>query len=390
MKKKLLGLAAVAAVATVIAGGAQAAQRGVTDKEILIGTHTALSGPVAVWGVPSVEGMRQRFDAVNAAGGIHGRQIRLLVEDSEYQVPKAVQAGNKLINRDRVFTILGAIGTPMNNAVLPRQLAAGIPNLFPFSSARQMHEPFHKLKFVGGSSYYDQIRAAYKLFAETRGKTKPCTMYQDTDFGRETEFGVLDQAKVMGQTLVAETAHKPTDKDFTASITKLREAGCDVVYMGTIVSDTIIPYATARSMGWDVDFVGPISTYTSYTAGAKGGVTEGYMAMTGFQMAYGDDPDPLVQNWYNEYKEKFGKNPDFPAQLGYIYADMTVVALQNAGRDLTTDSMIAGFESMKGYRDIFGGPVQSFGPEKRQGSNESFLSQVQNGRWVKIGTNIAY
>ena len=390
MRNKLLGLAAVAATAAMIAGAAQAAERGVTDDEILIGTHTALSGPVAVWGVPSVEGMRQRFDAVNAEGGIHGRQIRLVVEDNEYQVPKAVQAGNKLINRDRVFTMLSALGTPMNNAVLPRQLAAGIPNLFPFSSARQMFEPFHKLKFAGGSTYYDQIRAAVKLFAETRGKTKPCTMYQDTDFGREIEFGVKDQTEVLGQSIVAETAHKPTDKDFTASVTKLREAGCDVVYMGTIVSDTIIPYVTARSMGWDVDFVGSIATYTSYTAGAKGGVTEGYMAMTGFQMAYGDNPDPLVSNWYNAYKEKFGKTPDFPAQLGYIFADMTVIALQNAGRDLTVDAMIAGFEQIKGYRDIFGGPVQSFGPKKRQGSNESFLSQVQSGRWVRIGENIGY
>ncbi|MDF1734355.1 MAG: ABC transporter substrate-binding protein [Minwuia sp.] len=390
MKKKLLGLAAVAAAATMIAGAAQAAERGVTKDEILIGTHTALSGPVAVWGVPSVEGMRQRFDAVNAEGGIYGRKIRLVVEDNEYQVPKAVQAGNKLINRDRVFTMLSSLGTPMNNAVLPRQLAAGIPNLFPFSSARQMFEPFHKLKFAGGSTYYDQIRAAVKLFAETRGKTKPCTMYQDTDFGREIEFGVKDQTEVLGQSIVAETAHKPTDKDFTASVTKLREAGCDVVYMGTIVSDTIIPYVTARSMGWDVDFVGSISTYTSYTAGAKGGVTEGYMAMTGFQMAYGDNPDPLVSNWYNAYKEKFGKTPDFPAQLGYIFADMTVIALQNAGKDLTVDAMINGFEQIKGYRDIFGGPVQSFGPKKRQGSNESFLSQVQGGRWVRIGENIGY
>ena len=253
-----------------------------------------------------------------------------------------------------------------------------------------MFEPFHKLKFAGGSTYYDQIRSAYKLFAEQHGKTKPCVMYQDTDFGREIELGAKDQAEVMGQSVVAETAHKPTDKDFTAAITKLREAGCDVVYMGTIVSDTIIPYATARKMGWDVDFVGSIATYNGYSAAAKGGVTEGFMAMTGFQMAYGDSEDPLVRNWYNGYKEKFGKNPDFPSQLGYIFADMTVIALENAGRDLTVDKLVEGFEQIKGYRDIFGGPVQSFGPDKRQGSNESFLSQVQNGRWVRIGQNIGY
>ena len=133
MKRTLLMFGA-AALAVTAAGAAQAQTRGVTDTEIVLGTHTALSGPVAVWGVPSVEGMKMRFDPVNAEGGVHGRQIRLIVEDNEYQVPKAVQAGNKLINRDQVFAFISALGTPMNNAVLPRQLAAGIPNLFPFSS----------------------------------------------------------------------------------------------------------------------------------------------------------------------------------------------------------------------------------------------------------------
>lgn len=390
MKRKLTIFAAAAAAAAFAATGASAETRGVTDTEVIFGTHTAMSGPVAVWGVPSVEGARMRFDEVNDAGGVHGRMLKLVVEDNEYQVPKAVQAANKLINRDKIFAMLIGLGTPMNNAVLPRQIAAGVPNLFPFSSARQMFEPFHKLKFAGGSTYYDQIRAGYKLFAETKGKTKPCVMYQDTDFGREIELGAKDQAEAMGHSIVAETAHKPTDKDFTAAITKLREAGCDIVYMGTIVSDTIIPYVTARKMGWDVDFVGSIATYNGFTAGAKGGVTEGYMAMTGFQMAYPDSPDERVRAWAKAYSDKYGKNPDFPAQLAYILADMTVIALENAGRDLTVDSLVGGFEQMTEYRDIFGGPVASFGPNKRQGSNESFLAQVQNGRWVRIGENIGY
>ncbi|WP_416896851.1 MAG: ABC transporter substrate-binding protein [Minwuia sp.] len=383
-------LTGAAAAALAMTAAANAETRGVTADEIVFGTHTALSGPVAVWGVPSVEGMKMRFDAVNDAGGINGRMIRLQVEDNEYQVPKAVQAGNKLINRDGIFAMLGALGTPMNNAVLPRQISAGIPNLFPFSSARQMYLPTHDLKFVAGSTYYDQIRAAYKLFAEIRGKTKPCVMHQDTDFGREIEEGAADQAAAMGQSIVAETAHKPTDKDFTAAVTKLRQAECDVVYMGTIVSDTIIPYVTARKMGWNVDFVGSVSTYTSYTAGAKGGVTEGYMSMTSFQIAYEDAEDPAVREWFKTYSDKYGKNPDFPAQIGYVYADLTVKALENAGTDLTLDSFIDGFNQIKEYHDLFGGPAISFAPDKRQGSDESFLSQVQNGRWVRIGENIGY
>ena len=156
------------------------------------------------------------------------------------------------------------------------------------------------------------------------------------------------------------------------------------------MSDTIIPYATARSMGWDVDFVGSVATYSSYTAGAKGGVTDGYMSMTSFQMAYPDDPSPLVKNWYNKFQETYGKGPDQAAQLGWIVADLTVQALQNAGRDLTTDSLVKGMEQVKGYRDIFGGPTISFGPDKRKGSADAFLSVVENGRWKRISGSMGY
>ena len=100
-----------------------------------------------------------RFDEANEKGGIHGRKIKLIVEDHGYQVPRAVQAANKLINNDKIFIMLGALGTPMNNAVLGDQLQKGVPNIFPFTAARSMAEPFHPLKFAQFSSYYDQVRA---------------------------------------------------------------------------------------------------------------------------------------------------------------------------------------------------------------------------------------
>src|SRR6476661_2515645 len=101
-----------------------AAEDGVTDTEIVLGSHTALSGPVSAWGVGSTEGTRMRFDEANEKG-INGRKIKFVVEDNQYQVPRAVQAANKLINNDKIFVMLGALGTPMNNAVLGDQLAKG-------------------------------------------------------------------------------------------------------------------------------------------------------------------------------------------------------------------------------------------------------------------------
>ncbi len=382
MRKTILATALAAALA--LPAMTQAATRGVTDKEIVIGTYTDLSGVTAMWGVNNANSWRMVFDEANAAGGIHGRKIKLVVEDSQYQVPRAVQASNKLLNRDNVFIMVANGGTPMNNATMPEQLAKNVPNVFPLTSARSMYSPFHPLKFGLAASYYDQMRAGVKMLIEERGKKVICAMSQDTDFGRDIMDGARDQLKVMNVQLAAETLHKPADTDFTASIARLRDAKCDVVLLGTIVRDTIQIVSAARKVGWNVDFLAQVAAYDDAVAEAPGGVTEGLYAMTSVLVAYPDDPRPEVRAFAEKYKKLYGKEPNFAAQLGYTGGQLVVKALQNAGTDLTWESFVKGMEQIKDFHDAFGSPVISFGPDKHQGSSESFLTVVKGGRWVPV------
>jgi branched-chain amino acid transport system substrate-binding protein len=385
MRKVWIAAAVVAAVTVAGAAMAQKETRGVTASEIVLGMHTDLSGPAATYGVSSSNAVKMRFDEVNDKGGLHGRKIRLVVEDTQYQVPRAVQAGTKLINRDRIFAMVAPLGTPMNNALFKDQFEASVPNLFPLSAARSMYEPFHKLKFYGAASYVDQIRAGIQYFVTKKGKKALCAMYQDTDFGKEVLDGVQLQADRLKIKIVETATHKPTDQDFTAQITKLKSAGCDLVAMGTIVRDSIIPYATARKIGWtDVDFLGSAATYDLFVAAAQGGVTEGLHAMGLTDMPYRDTLSPAAQTWFDRYKERYKADPNIGAVYGHVAADLTVVGLDRAGKDLTLDSFVKGLESIKGYRDIFNGPEASFGPDKHQGANSSFLAVVKGGRWVRL------
>ena len=366
-------------------GAAQAADvRGVTDTEIVIGTYPDLSGVTVAWGVNNSNAIRMAFEEQNAKGGINGRKIRYILEDNQYQVPRSIQAANKLINRDNVFLLIANGGTPMNNAVLPDQLAKGVPNMFPLTSARSMYEPYNRLKFGLASSYYDQMRAGVKYFVELRGKKAVCAMYQDTDFGRDVIDGVRDQLAAQNMKLVAETSHKPTDTDFTAAAAKLRDAKCDVIMLGTIVRDAIQAVSAVRKSGWDVDMLAQVASYDEAVAEVPGGVTEGLYAMTSVQFINPEDPRPAVQEFVAKYKKEFGKDPNFAAQIGYTDGQLLIQGLRNAGRDLTLDSFIAGMEKIKDYHDIFGSPPMSYGPNKRQGSNESFLTRVHNGHWVTV------
>ena len=389
--KRWLGVGALLGTA-LLAGSAVAQEvRGVTKDEIILGMHTDLSGPAATYGVSSSNAVKMRFDEVNAAGGIHGRKIKLIVEDTQYQVPRAVQAGTKLINRDHIFAMVAPLGTPMNNALFKEQFEAGVPNLFPLSAARSMYLPFNRLKFYGAASYVDEIRAGIKYFVEKRGKKKVCAMYQDTDFGKEVLDGAQLQLDEMKMPLVETATHKPTDQDFTAQITKLKAADCDLVAMGTIVRDSIVPYATARKMGWnDVDFLASAAGYDLFVASAQGGVTEGFYAMGLTDMPYRDTLSPVAQGWFDKYKERFKADPNIGAVYGEVAADLTVLGLDRAGPNLTLDSFTKGMESIQHYHDIFNGPEQNYGPEKHQGANSSFLAEVKGGRWVRVTDPLIY
>src|SRR6267143_1944780 len=339
--KKLLGIGVlIGAFALAGTAVAQKETRGVTKTEIVMGMHTDLSGPAATYGVSSSNAVKMRFDEANEKGGIRGRKIKLIVEDTQYQVPRAVQAGAKLINRDHIFAMVAGLGTPMNNALFKDQLDAGVPNLFPLSAARSMFEPFHKLKFYGAATYVDQVRAGINYFVTKKGKKAVCAMYQDTDFGKEVLDGVQMQVDKMKIKLVESVSHKPTDQDFTAQITKLKAAGCDLVVLGTIVRDSIMPYRDTLS--------------------------------------------PAAQAWFDRYKERFKVDPNIGAVYGQVAADLTVTGLDRAGPDLTLENFVKGLESIKGYHDIFNGPEVNFGREKHQGANSSFLAVVKGGRWVRV------
>ncbi len=377
-------LAAPALLGRAPVGQALAAQRGVSDTEIIIGMMTDLSGVTAVQGSNAANSIRMAFDECNAAGGVNGRKIRFIAEDMEYLVPKAVQAMNKLVNRDDIFLSIASGGTPQMDAVLPMMIEKGVPSVFPLTCARSMYTPLSPYKYGQFSSYYDQMRACVKYFAEVRGRKVFGCMYQDTDFGRDILAGVVDQVMAMGLTMAATSASRPTDTDFNAQVARLKEAGCDMVCMGTIVKDTVIILQTARKMGWTPDFCGQFATYSTAVAEAPGEPAEGFFSMSPGLYAYPDDPRPAVREVAARYKQRFGIDINYLGEAGYAGAICVIEALQRAGRDLNGDTFQASMESIRDWRDMFGGPPLTITPTDHHASTQSFLSVVKKTRWSPV------
>ena len=385
MKKMILATMAAVLSASVAMAPAFAEQ-GVTDTEVLIGSNNDLSGPFAAFGAPATKAAQLYFDTVNAAGGVHGRKIRFIVEDHGYQMPKAIQGMNKLINGDKVFAMLLSLGTPMNIAAFKQQDPKNIPNVSPLSAARQMAEPFSPLHYAGTASYYNQIKAGVEYLAKEKGATKVCAMYLPTDFGMEIQQGAADYAAATdGIDFVSETTHKPDDADFVGSLQKLKADGCQIVTLALGVRQAITVSGTAKKLGiTDISFLNSSAGFHSVMAKVPGGVTEGMYAASGWADLLARMGDPEVQKFFKEYTEATGeKLPGTGAVLGRSAAITMVKALEAAGKDLNAASFQKGMESLD-YADAISGNHVDYSAEDHQGADEIVISVIEGDNWKEL------
>ncbi|MEK0162218.1 ABC transporter substrate-binding protein [Phaeobacter sp. A36a-5a] len=373
-----------AALAAGLAPQAMAQTQGVSDSEIVLGSVNDLSGIFAAVGVPAVNGANLRFDEANANGGIHGRQIRFVVEDNGYQIPRAMQGYNKLLNRDQVFAMLLSLGTPMNIAGFKLLDPKGIPNISPLTAARQMlQEPIDN-KFIGFSSYYDQVRAGVTYLAEEFDAKEVCSMYIPSDFGKEIKEGSQDVAAELGLSFAAETTHKPDELDFVGSLTKLKSEGCDIITMALGVRQGITVVGTAKKLGWtEAKFLNTSAGFLEVVAAVPGGVTEGLYAAAGWADLIARAEDDVPAKFMADYEAKFGQPAGGFAMLGYSAANTVVNALEAAGPDLAHESFIKGMESLD-FFDALTDTQITYGPDDHRGADVIVISVVENGVWKEL------
>ncbi|AVO40699.1 ABC transporter substrate-binding protein [Simplicispira suum] len=381
---KLHHLAALAfALGTSGAAMAQA-QQGVTKDTITLGSIQDLSGPLAGFGKQVRLGMMLRVDEANEQGGVNGRQLELKVEDSGYDPKRAVLAAQKLVNQDKIFMMVGHIGTAQNMAAMPVQFAKNVINFFPVTAAREMYEPFNRLKYAFAATYYDQIRMALPKLVKEKNAKKVCTIYQDDEFGLEVERGGEAALKTMGMEYAEKTSFKRGATDFSSQVAKMKSAGCDFVVLGTIIRETIGTIGESRKTGFNPTFLGSSAAYTDLIHKLGGKAMDGLYATMTVQNPYLDETSQPIRFWANKYKTKFNEDPAVFSVYGYLIIDSFIRAAQAAGKNLTTDSFIKAMDTMVYPPDIFGSAEATFGPQKRLGSNLSRISQIQDGKWKVV------
>ncbi|NBX62740.1 MAG: ABC transporter substrate-binding protein, partial [Betaproteobacteria bacterium] len=262
-----------------------AQQQGVSKDLILIGTIQDLSGPLAGYGKAVRNGMQLRID--------------------EYDPKRAVLAAQKLVNQDKIFIMAGHIGTAQNNAAMPVQFEKNIINFLPVTAAREMYEPFNRLKYASFATYFDQMRAAVPSLVKEKKLTKVCAIHQDDEFGLEVVRGAEAGLKTVNMDFTEKTTYKRGATDFSSQVARMKSAGCELVVLGTIIRETVGTIAEARKTGFNPLFIGSSAAYTDLIHKLGGKAMDGMYATMTVPHPYLDEASKPIAFWANKYKTKF-------------------------------------------------------------------------------------
>ena len=340
-----------------------------------------LSGDVATFGQSTRDGALLAIEEWNAKGGILGRQIETIVEDSQCNAEAAVSAANKVINQDQVHFIIGEVCSSASIPVSEVVMAKGnVLQISPTSTNPQVtvDENGNVKSLVFRACFIDPFQgtvAAKFALEELGAQTAAVFLDQGNDYVRGLAEFFRDAFEAGGGQVVVWETYTGEDQDFSAILTKVKDANPDILYLPDYYSTVNLIAAQAREMGITATFMGGDGWDS---ADLDREVTDGGYYTNHYS---GDDPRPIVQEWVQKYKEKYGSEPDALATLAYDAATILLQAIEKAGTDDATQvaQTMAGMEF-----DVVSGHI-SF-DENHNPVKSAVILQVKDGEIHYITT----
>jgi len=306
-----------------------------------------------------------------------------------------VLASQKMVERDKVFAMVGPMGSPTVLASQDVLFDAGVPQLFPLTAAEftfkfDPAKPQERLKFNNLLPYVESTRAAVKFMIDQKGFKKPCIMHQDDEYGKNVLDGFNQQLEVMKIQPASITSYKRGVSDFSAQVAKMKADGCDMVLLGTVIRETIGAMGEARKLGWDVTFLGATPTNVLEVPALGKEAVEGLYAAAAFEIPYEDTAKGKVKDWLANYKKMFAADANTQAIIGYNAVMTFAHYVNKAGKDLTGQKLLDSLESGDKFMDIFNSPPTVFSKTNHLASTITQVQQIKNGRWVLVKEGLMF
>lgn len=333
--------------------------RGVTKDTIKIGVMIDLTGPAANDARPIYIALKTFYTYINDSGGIHGRKIKLIVEDDRYSIPAAIAAFKKLVFRDEVLCLQGPVGSSQVFVLMGMAEKEKIPMLSPTVSEKIV-EPFKRYNYTITSLYRDQQAVVFDYLMNDLKLKNPriAFVYPDNEYGKRALYGARRNAERYGIKLVDEEVLNVGDIDATSIIMNLKKAKPDYVINQGYLVTTVAFFKDSKKYRFKTNYIGTYGACTEDAIEILKGSDITYYGSHCYSSWYEDDPGiakmreitlkyhPGTEKQYTKLYPKF-------YTLGWLQSAIYVEGLKRAGIDLNAETLVDALET---FREVdFGG-----------------------------------
>ena len=375
VSSKFLNAIAIAAAATIAVSFTARAENGVTADKIIFGQAAALDGPAAALGQGMREGILAAFAEANKAGGVKGHRLELISRDDGYDPNKSIQAAKQLIDQDKVFALIGSVGTPTSAAVQPIATDGGIPFIGAFTGAEFLRTPYKANVVNVRASYFQETETMVEHLTKDLGISRIAIFYQDDAFGQAGLAGVkraLDRRKMA---LVAEGGYERNTTAVKRALLTIRQGKPEAVIMIGAYQPCAEFIKVAREIKFEPVFVNISFVGTEALAGELGR-DGGGVVVTQVVPFPTDTSIGVVARYQAAHKAvKADATPGFVSLEGYMVGRMVVMALEKLPANAITRAGLLDVISHSTF-DL-GGVTLSYGADNNRGSDHVFLTVVQ-------------
>ena len=366
--------AAVALSATIIAGTAFA-EDGVSADTIVFGQAAVLEGPASALGLGMKIGLDAAFAEINAKGGVHGRKIKLISVNDGYEPDRSIAATKKLIEDEKVFGLIGPVGTPTSAATQPIATAANVPFIGAFTGAGFLRNTKFENVINVRASYDAETEAWVKHLTEDLKISKIAIFYQDDAFGRAGLSGFKKAMEKRKMEAVAEATYERNTVAVKSALLTLKRAEPEAV----VIVGAYKPVAEFIKLSRKVDF-NPVFVNISFVGAgalAKELGPEGKGVIVSQVVPFPWDASlKVVADYQAAIKAADPKaEPEFVSLEGYLVGRLTIAALDKAGKDVTRAGLLKAIKETGSF-DVGGLPM-TFSATKNEGLDKVFMTVIQ-------------
>lgn len=362
-----LGVGALTVSAGMMPGPASA------QETVKFGVSLPMTGDMAEYGSFIRNGIELAIEQANDAGGVDGKTIELVVEDSRGDPREAVLVAERFVANDEILLEIGDFTSSASMAAAPVYEAAGMAQIAPTAS----HPDYSGLgdnmvRVMAMQQAESQFLADWAV--KDMGKQKVATIYVNNDWGVQANAAFVNEAKAQGAEVLTEEGITPGEKDFAAVITKIKNMEPDAVFIAAQYAEMGAILGQSRRARLDTQFINSGAPQSPELLELAGSAAEGIAAAA---LYFADNPDPVSKAFTDAYVAKHGKKPNLFAALGYDAGLLAVHGARAAGGDRSEVAPaifeLSGFQGATGGFDytVSRDPVKAYA-----------RTTVRDGAWV--------